>query len=39
MLAMASTSIYAYYWTNVHKMADVIDERIDAFNRMTGLAL
>ena len=27
------------YWTNVYKMADVIDERIDAFNRMTGLAL
>ena len=27
------------YWTNVHKMADVIDEKIDAFNRMTGLAL
>jgi len=26
------------YWTNVHKMADVIDGRIDAFNRMTGLA-
>ncbi len=26
------------YWTNVHKMADVIDEKIDAFNRMTGLA-
>ena len=27
------------YWINVHKMADVIDEKIDAFNRMTGLAL
>ena len=27
------------YWTNVHKMADVIDEKIDAFNRMMGLAL
>ncbi len=22
------------YWTNVHKMADVIDEKIDAFNKM-----
>ncbi|MDO4787347.1 MAG: pyridoxal-phosphate dependent enzyme [Fretibacterium sp.] len=26
------------YWKNVHKMADVIDEKIEAFNRMTGLA-
>ncbi len=25
------------YWTNIHKMADQIDEKIDAFNRMTGL--
>ncbi|MDR3231980.1 MAG: pyridoxal-phosphate dependent enzyme [Synergistaceae bacterium] len=25
------------YWDNVHKMADVIDEKIDAFNEMTGL--
>jgi hypothetical protein len=25
------------YWDNVHKMAGVIDEKIDAFNKMTGL--
>jgi cysteine synthase len=26
------------YWDNIHHMADVIDEKIDAFNKMTGLA-
>ena len=25
------------YWGSIHRMADVIDERIDAFNAMTGL--
>lgn len=25
------------YWKSVHRMADKIDEKIDAFNRMTGL--
>jgi hypothetical protein len=25
------------YWENVHKMAGAIDEKIDAFNKMTGL--
>jgi len=26
------------YWANVHKMADKIDEKIEEFNRRTGLA-
>lgn len=26
------------YWNNIHKMADKIDQKIEAFNRMTGLA-
>ncbi|MDO5562177.1 MAG: pyridoxal-phosphate dependent enzyme [Synergistaceae bacterium] len=26
------------YWTNIHKMADKIDEKIDEFNARTGLA-
>ena len=25
------------YWKNIHKMADVIDAKIDEFNKMTGL--
>jgi len=25
------------YWKSVHRMADLIDEKIDEFNRMTGL--
>lgn len=28
----------AGYWKNIHGMADKIDEKIEAFNRMTGLA-
>lgn len=28
----------ADYWKNIHGMADKIDEKIEAFNRMTGLA-
>jgi len=25
------------YWANVHKMADAIDEKIESFNKMTGV--
>ena len=25
------------YWDNIHKMADAIDEKIDLFNKMTGV--
>lgn len=28
---------YDAYWGSIHKMADAIDERIDEFNRLTGL--